>query len=135
MMTNQNVTWFINDAPIVNSSYIGSFETTEYFKVDLVVVNNYLGIEPAPAISNGLLTLYFKDYEDNNLLKYFKITFDGNYTQTFNVVSNRATVRLPRTLFGDYQNNPDGCTLHMSLSIPNKVNVKTDLKELFIDIS
>lgn len=128
-----SLTWFINKAPVYNESYVGSFESTEAFEVELEVVNNFLGIEPVDEIKNGKLIIEFKDYEDSVLLQALQVMFDKSYTASTEIVGNRAYIKIPRVISGDYS-SPESCTLHIKLTFNQAINVKDDLKQLIVDI-
>lgn len=129
------VSWFIKDRAIVDESFIGNFETSAQFKAEVTLVNNYLGLEPIESIQNGILIVSFENYEDNMLLNHLKISFDGVNRSSLQVVGNRGTIKLPKQIAGDYQNDKEGCTLTISFYINDLLQVKTDLKGMYLSIA
>lgn len=128
------LTWFIDDKAVYNESFIGSFESTDVFKVNLTVINNYLGMEPCDDIKNGKLMIMFKDYEDSALLSSLKVQFEGSYDASVEVVGNRAYAKIPKVLSGDYS-SPKDCMLEIKISISQDLAVKSDLKQLILDVT
>ena len=118
------ISWFINNTNIAHESYIGNFEETSQFSISITAINNYLGLEQAESIYNGTLTIEFDDFEDSSLLSYIKVKFDDVYNSTVTITGNRAIVKLPKTLSGDYQNAPTECTLKITLSINEDLKIK-----------
>lgn len=127
------LTWFINKKTVYDEAFLGSFESTDVFETNLTVVNNYLGMEPCDDIKNGKLMIMFKDYEDSALLQHLKVQFEGSYDGTLDIVGNRAYAKIPKVLSGDYGSSKD-CTLQIKISIDQNLTVKSDLKQLILDI-
>lgn len=128
------LTWFINNKATYNEAFIGSFESTNVFKVDLIVINNYLGMEPCEDIKNGKLMVMFRDYEDSALLEHIKVQFEGGYSTSLEILGNRAYAKIPKVLSGDYA-SPKDCTLEIKITIDQDLSVKSDLKQLILDIT
>ena len=127
------LTWFVNQSPVHNTSYIGSYESTDTFEITVEAINNYLGLDPCDEIKNGRLLLMFKDYEDSILLNHLQVQFDGSYYAPLEVIGNRAYAKIPRVLSGDYS-TPKDCTLTIKISMNQDLAVKGDLKQLILDI-
>lgn len=127
------LTWFVDSEPVYNESFIGTYESTDTFEVNMKVINNYLGTEPIDSIKNGKLLVMFKDFEDGSLLNYMQVHFDGSRPLPLEIVGNRGYVKIPRMLSGDYQ-YPADCTLSIKITFSQALNVRNDLKQLILDI-
>lgn len=130
---NPVITWFIDEETVQNEAYIGSYDSTNVFEFTVVAINNYLGLEPCNDIKNSRLMIMFKDYEDCALLNHLQVRFDGMYNAPLEIVGNRAYAKIPKSLSGDYS-SPKDCTLEIKVSMNQDLAVKSDLKQLFLDI-
>lgn len=114
----------------------GSYAPGDSIIVKIQLWNNRRGTEDVADAENARLVLYFKNYEDNYLLKLFKINFE-NETKPITIDMDRGIFNL-RTISGSANNgnelNVDNY-LEFELQIgPIPSNVKSELKGLVLDV-
>lgn len=143
-MTAPKITWFILEDIDGLYEYSakrthdmeGSYAPGDTIKVKIQLWNNRRGTEDVSDAENAKLILFFKNYEDNYLLKLCKINFN-NETKPITIDMDRGIFNLG-TISGGANNGTDlnvDNYLEFELQIgPIPSNVKSELKGLILDV-
>lgn len=114
----------------------GSYAPGDTVTVKIQLWNNRRGNEDVANAENAKLVVFFKNYEDNYLLKLCKINFE-NETKPLTIDMDRGIFNL-RTISGGANNGTDlniDNYLEFELQIgPIPSNVKSELKGLVLDV-
>lgn len=116
----------------------GSYAPNDIISVKIQVWNNRLGQEDVKDAENAKLSLFFKNYEDNYLLKLCKIKFgDDEESIPLEIDMDRGIIPLG-TLSGGANNgselNIDNYHEFELIIGPLPSNLKSELKGLIIDV-
>lgn len=143
-MTAPKITWFILEDIDGLYQYSakrthdmeGSYAPGDTINVKIQLWNNRRGTEDVANAENAKLVLFFKNYEDNYLLKLCKINFE-NKIRPITIDMDRGIFEL-RTISGGANNGTDlnvDNYLEFELQIgPIPSNVKSELKGLVLDV-
>lgn len=115
----------------------GSYAPGDVLSVKIQLWNNRLGLEDVQDATNARLVIFFKNYEDNYLLKLCKIKLNNEEAKT-------VTIDMDRGLF-NLGNISGGANNGSDLNIDNYIefelqigaipmNVKSELKGLVLDV-
>lgn len=114
----------------------GSYAPGDVISMKMQLWNNRRGAEDVADAKNAKLVLFFKNYEDNYLLKLCKINFE-NKIKPITIDMDRGEFDL-RTISGGANNGTELNTdnfLEFELQIgPIPPNVKSELKGLILDV-
>ena len=115
----------------------GSYAPGDTVKIKIQLWNNRRGSEDVANAENAKLVIFFKNYEDNYLLKLCKVKFESNEAKPITIDMDRGIFDL-RTISGGANNGTDLNTdnfLEFELQIgPIPFNVKSELKGLVLDV-
>lgn len=115
----------------------GSYAPGDTLSVKIQLWNNRRGTEDVANAENAKLVMFFKNYEDNYLLKLCKIKFE-NEAKPVTIDMDRGIFELNKTISGSANNGTDLNTdnfLEFELQIgPIPLNVKSELKGLVLDV-
>lgn len=115
----------------------GSYEPNDTVRVKIQAWNNRLGSEDVEDVTNGRLQIYFKNYEDNYLLRLCKIKFDNEDPKPLKIDMDRGFIDIGN-ISGKANNgselNTDNFIEFELLIGPLPVNLKSELKGLFLII-
>ena len=115
----------------------GSYAPGDTLSVKIQLWNNRRGTEDVANAENARLVMFFKNYEDNYLLKLCKIKFE-NEAKPVTIDMDRGIFELNKTISGSANNGTDLNTdnyLEFELQIgPIPLNVKSELKGLILDV-
>lgn len=115
----------------------GSYAPGDIITTRIQLWNNRLGAEDVDDAINAKLVLFFKNYEDNYLLKLCKVKFDGDEATSVDIDMDRGIFNL-RTISGGANNGSDLNTdnyVEFELQIgPVPINIKSELKGLILDV-
>lgn len=143
-MTAPKITWFILEDIDGLYQYSakrthdmeGSYAPGDTISVKIQLWNNRRGSEDVANAENAKLVLFFKNYEDNYLLKLCKINFE-NKVKPVTIDMDRGIFNL-KTISGGANNGTDlnvDNYLEFELQIgPIPSNVKSELKGLVLDV-
>lgn len=115
----------------------GSYAPGDTLSVKIQLWNNRLGMEDVQDATNAKLVIFFKNYEDNYLLKLCKVKLNNEEAKPVTIDMDRGLFNLG-TISGGANNGSD-------LNIDNYVefelqigaipmNVKSELKGLVLDV-
>lgn len=115
----------------------GSYAPGDTLSVKIQLWNNRLGMEDVQDATNAKLVVFFKNYEDNYLLKLCKVKLNNEEAKPVTIDMDRGIFNLG-TISGGANNGSD-------LNIDNYVefelqigaipmNVKSELKGLILDV-
>lgn len=115
----------------------GSYAPGDIITTRIQLWNNRLGAEDVDDAINAKLVLFFKNYEDNYLLKLCKVKFNGEEATPVDIDMDRGIFNL-RTISGGANNGSDLNTdnyVEFELQIgPVPINIKSELKGLILDV-
>lgn len=115
----------------------GSYSPEETISVKIQLWNNRLGMQDVADAINSKLVIYFKNYEDNYLLKLCKIKLKDQEAKPLIMDIDRGTFEIGNISGG--ANNGSDLNIdnykEFELQIgPIPTNVKSELKGLIIDL-
>lgn len=114
----------------------GSYAPGDTVSVKIQLWNNRRGAEDVANAENARLVIFFKNYEDNYLLKLCKVKYE-NESKPVTIDMDRGVFNL-RTISGGANNGIDLNTdnyVEFELQIgPIPPNVKSELKGLVLDV-
>lgn len=143
-MTTPKITWFILEDIDGLSQYSakrthdmeGSYAPGDCVNIKIQLWNNRRGTEDVADAKDAKLIMFFKNYEDNYLLKLCKVSF-GNEVKPVTIDLDRGIFNLG-TISGGANNGTELNTdnyLEFELQIgPIPSNVKSELKGLVLDV-
>lgn len=115
----------------------GSYAPGDTLSIKIQLWNNRLGIEDVQDATNAKLVIFFKNYEDNYLLKLCKVKFNNEEAKSVTIDMDRGIFNLG-TISGGANNGSDLNTdnyVEFELQIgPIPINVKSELKGLVLDV-
>lgn len=115
----------------------GSYAPGDTVSVKIQLWNNRLGAEDVSDANNAKLVIFFKNYEDNYLLKLCKIKVGNNESKAVTLDMDRGLFELG-SISGGANNGSDLNTdnyKEFELQIgPIPTNVKSELKGLILDV-
>lgn len=115
----------------------GSYAPGDTLSVKIQLWNNRLGMEDVQDAINAKLVIFFKNYEDNYLLKLCKIKLNNEEAKPVTIDMDRGIFNLG-TISGGANNGSDLNTdnyIEFELQIGAiPMNVKSELKGLVLDV-
>lgn len=115
----------------------GSYAPGDTLSVKIQLWNNRLGMEDVQDATNAKLVIFFKNYEDNYLLKLCKIKLNNEEAKPVTIDMDRGLFNLG-TISGGANNGSDLNTdnyVEFELQIGAiPMNVKSELKGLILDV-
>lgn len=115
----------------------GSYSPNDTVSVKIQLWNNRLGTENVQDAKNAKLSIFFKNYEDNYMLKLCRLKFNGEDEKNFEIDMDRGIFELG-TISGSANNgsdlNTDNYVSFELLIGPIPANLKTELKGLILDV-
>ena len=145
-MLTPKITWYVLEnvdnglyeySPKRTHELEGSYAPSDTIKVNIQVWNNRLGTEDVEDATNAKLSVFFKNYEDNYMLKLCKIKFNDSDVQDLDIDMDRGVINLG-TISGGANNgselNTDNYKEFELLIGPLPYNLKSELKGLILDV-
>lgn len=144
-MITPKMTWYILEdidglyeySPKRTHDLEGSYAPNDTIKVKIQLWNNRLGMEDVQDATNAKLCIFFKNYEDNYMLKLCKVKFNNEEAKELDIDMDRGTINLGN-LSGRANNGSDLNTdnyVEFELIIgPLPSNLKSELKGLVLDV-
>ena len=115
----------------------GSYAPGDTLSVKIQLWNNRLGMEDVQDATNAKLVVFFKNYEDNYLLKLCKLKINNEEAKPVTIDMDRGIFNLG-TISGGANNGSDLNTdnyVEFELQIGAiPMNVKSELKGLVLDV-
>ena len=115
----------------------GSYAPGDTLSVKIQLWNNRLGMEDVQDATNAILVVFFKNYEDNYLLKLCKVKLNNEEAKPVTIDMDRGIFNLG-TISGGANNGSDLNTdnyVEFELQIGAiPMNVKSELKGLILDV-
>ena len=115
----------------------GSYAPGDTLSVKIQLWNNRLGMEDVQDATNAKLVIFFKNYEDNYLLKLCKVKLNNEEAKPVTIDMDRGLFNLG-TISGGANNGSDLNTdnyVEFELQIGAiPMNVKSELKGLVLDV-
>ncbi len=115
----------------------GSYAPGDTLSVKIQLWNNRLGMEDVQDAINAKLVVFFKNYEDNYLLKLCKVKLNNEEAKPVTIDMDRGIFNLG-TISGGANNGSDLNTdnyVEFELQIGAiPMNVKSELKGLILDV-
>lgn len=115
----------------------GSYAPGDTLSVKIQLWNNRLGMEDVQDATNAKLVVFFKNYEDNYLLKLCKVKLNNEEAKPVTIDMDRGIFNLG-TISGGANNGSDLNTdnyVEFELQIGAiPMNVKSELKGLILDV-
>ena len=115
----------------------GSYAPGDTLSVKIQLWNNRLGMEDVQDATNAKLVIFFKNYEDNYLLKLCKVKLNNEEAKPVTIDMDRGLFNLG-TISGGAYNGSDLNTdnyVEFELQIGAiPMNVKSELKGLVLDV-
>lgn len=115
----------------------GSYAPGDTLSVKIQLWNNRLGMEDVQDATNAKLVIFFKNYEDNYLLKLCKVKLNNEEAKPVTIDMDRGVFNLG-TISGGANNGSDLNTdnyVEFELQIGAiPMNVKSELKGLVLDV-
>lgn len=115
----------------------GSYAPGDTLSVKIQLWNNRLGMEDVQDATNAKLVIFFKNYEDNYLLKLCKVKLNNEEAKPVTIDMDRGLFNLG-TISGGANNGSDLNTdnyVEFELQIGAiPMNVKSELKSLVLDV-
>lgn len=115
----------------------GSYAPGDTLSVKIQLWNNRLGMEDVQDATNAKLVIFFKNYEDNYLLKLCKVKLNNEEAKPVTIDMDRGIFNLG-TISGGANNGSDLNTdnyVEFELQIGAiPMNVKSELKGLILDV-
>lgn len=115
----------------------GSYAPGDTLSVKIQLWNNRLGMEDVQDATNAKLVIFFKNYEDNYLLKLCKVKLNNEEAKPVTIDMDRGLFNLG-TISGGANNGSDLNTdnyVEFELQIGAiPMNVKSELKGLILDV-
>lgn len=115
----------------------GSYAPGDTLSVKIQLWNNRLGMEDVQDATNAKLVVFFKNYEDNYLLKLCKVKLNNEEAKPVTIYMDRGIFNLG-TISGGANNGSDLNTdnyVEFELQIGAiPMNVKSELKGLILDV-
>lgn len=115
----------------------GSYAPGDTLSVKIQLWNNRLGMEDVQDATNAKLIIFFKNYEDNYLLKLCKVKLNNEEAKPVTIDMDRGLFNLG-TISGGANNGSDLNTdnyVEFELQIGAiPMNVKSELKGLVLDV-
>ena len=115
----------------------GSYAPGDTLSVKIQLWNNRLGMEDVQDATNAKLVIFFKNYEDNYLLKLCKVKLNNEEAKPVIIDMDRGLFNLG-TISGGANNGSDLNTdnyVEFELQIGAiPMNVKSELKGLILDV-
>lgn len=143
-MNEPIITWYLIDSDdstvLEKQNYIGDYNlSSSEMTLHLQVWNNKFGNYTVSNIENPILNIMFSTIEDNSMLKYIKVKVDNNDYEPLNVLSEKGTLNIYRTLSGEPNNGSlEESSNYIDLRIKiEKINYKilNGLKSMILDIT
>lgn len=144
-MMTPKITWYVLEdidglyeySPKRTHDLEGSYAPNDTIKVKIQLWNNRLGAEDVQDAINAKLCIFFKNYEDNYMLKLCKVKFNNEEPKALKIDMDRGLIDLGN-LSGGANNGSDLNTdnyIEFELIIgPLPSNLKSELKGLVLDV-
>lgn len=144
-MIGPKFTWYVLEnidgtyeySPKKTHDMEGSYEPNDSVRVKIQLWNNRLGSEDVQDANNAKLNIYFKNYEDNYMLKLCKVKFENLEPKALTIDMDRGYIDIGN-LSGGANNGSDLNTdnyVEFELIIgPLPSNLKSELKGLLLDV-
>lgn len=144
-MMEPKTTWYVLEdidglfeySPKRTHDMDGSYAPGDTLSVKIQLWNNRLGMEDVQDATNAKLVIFFKNYEDNYLLKLCKVKLNNEEAKPVTIDMDRGLFNLG-TISGGANNGSDLNTdnyVEFELQIGAiPMNVKSELKGLVLDV-
>lgn len=144
-MMSPKTTWYVLEdidglfeySPKRTHDMEGSYAPGDTVSIKIQLWNNRLGTEDVQDAVNAKLVIFFKNYEDNYLLKLCKIKLNDEEAKPVTIDMDRGLFNLG-TISGGANNGSDLNTdnyIEFELQIGAiPMNVKSELKGLILDV-
>lgn len=115
----------------------GSYAPSDTLNLKVQLWNNRLGTEDVQSINNAKLCVFFKNYEDNYLLKLCKVKIKNKEAKELEIDMDRGLIDIGH-ISGSANNgsdlNVDNYVEFELLIGPLPSNLKSELKGLILDV-
>lgn len=144
-MMAPKITWYVLEdidglyeySPKRTHDMEGSYAPGDSVNLKIQLWNNRLGMEDVQDATNAKLVIFFKNYEDNYLLKLCKVKLNNEEAKPVTIDMDRGLFNLG-TISGGANNGSDLNTdnyVEFELQIGAiPMNVKSELKGLVLDV-
>ena len=144
-MIGPKFTWYVLEnidgtyeySPKKTHDMEGSYEPNDTIRVKIQLWNNRLGSEDVQDANNAKLNIYFKNYEDNYMLKLCRVKFDNLEPKPLTIDMDRGYIDIGN-LSGSANNgsdlNADNYVEFELIIGPLPSNLKSELKGLLLDV-
>lgn len=144
-MIAPKITWYVLEdidgvfeySPKRTHDLEGSYAPNDTVKVKIQLWNNRSGIESIQDAKNAKLAVFFKNYEDNYMLKLCKVKFNDSEPKPLEIDMDRGLIALG-SISGGANNGSDlniDNYIEFELIIgPLPSNLKSELKGLILDV-
>lgn len=145
-MVEPKITWYVLEdidgeyeySPKKTYEAEGSYEPNDTLRLKIQGWNNRLGNDDVQNVENGKLVIYFKNYEDNYLLKLCKIKFGNDEPKSLTIDMDRGYIDIGNISGGANNGselNTDNYIEFELLIGPFPSNIKSELKGLLLMIT
>ena len=115
----------------------GSYAPNDSLKLKIQLWNNRLGTEDVQDVINAKLCVFFKNYEDNYLLKLCKVKINDEEAKPLEIDMDRGLIALGN-ISGSANNgselNIDNYVKFELIIGPLPTNLKSELKGIILDV-
>ena len=144
-MITPKITWYVLEdidglyeySPKRTHDLEGSYAPNDTIRVKIQIWNNRLGTEDVQDVINAKLCVFFKNYEDNYLLKLCKVKINDEEAKPLEIDMDRGLIALGN-ISGSANNgselNIDNYVKFELIIGPLPTNLKSELKGIILDV-